>query len=84
MRPHAMQNHRAPTYSIDEQQVSSEMALREATPLLSRLAEPVLAEGRREPLSGNQEVKHVLEGFDVEIGMPASVSIVALEARQND
>jgi hypothetical protein len=36
---------RTPTYSIDEQQVSSEMALGEAAPLLSRLAEPVLAEG---------------------------------------
>jgi hypothetical protein len=45
MRPHAVQNHRAPKYSINEQQVSSKVTLGEAAPLLSTLAKPVLAEG---------------------------------------
>jgi hypothetical protein len=56
------------------------MTLREATPLSTTLAEPMLAE----LLGRDQEVKDVLEGFDVEVGMLASVSIIALEARQND
>jgi hypothetical protein len=60
------------------------MTLREATPLSTTLAKPMLAEGCRELLGRDQEVKDVLEGFDVEVGMLASVSIIALEARQND
>jgi hypothetical protein len=40
------------------------MTLREATPLSTTLAEPMLAEGCRELLGRDQEVKDVLEGFD--------------------
>ena len=60
------------------------MTLGKAAPLLSTLAEPMLAEGRRQLVTRDEEVKHVLEGFDVEIGMLASAFIVALEARQNN
>jgi hypothetical protein len=35
----------------------------------------MLAEGCRELLGRDQDVKDVLEGFDVEVGMLASVSI---------
>jgi hypothetical protein len=58
------------------------MTLRQATPLSTTLAEPMLAEGCRELLGRDQQVKDALEGFDVEVGMLASVSIIALEARQ--
>jgi len=48
------------------------------------LVEALLAESCRKLLASDEEVKDVFEGFDVEIGMVASVSIIALEARQND
>jgi hypothetical protein len=79
-----MQDHCAPTHSIDEQEVGSQMTLGEATPLRAALVEAVLAEGRWKLLTGDQDVKYVLKRFDVEIRMLTSVSIIALEARQND
>ena len=45
MRADAMQYHCTATYSINEQEVRSNVTLREAAPLRTTLAEPVLAEG---------------------------------------
>ena len=84
MRPDAMHDHRAPAYSIDEQEVGSQMTLGEASPLGTALVEAVRAESRWELLTGNQQVEDVLERFDVEFGMLTSRAIIALEARQND
>jgi hypothetical protein len=82
--PDAMHDHRAATYSIDQQQVGSEMTLREAAPVCATLAKAMLAKGRRKVLTGDKNVEDVLEGFDVEIGVLASGSVIALEARQDD
>jgi hypothetical protein len=79
-----MHDHRAATYSIDQQQVGSEMTLREAAPVCATLAKAMLAKGRRKVLTGDKNVEDVLEGFDVEIGVLASGSVIALEARQDD
>jgi hypothetical protein len=84
MRPDAMQDDRTSTHAINKQEVRSEMALHEPAPIRTTLAEAVLAEGRRKLLASDEELKNVFEGFDVEIWMVASVSIIALEARQND
>ena len=48
VRPYAMQDHRTPTDSIDEQEVGSQMAFREAAPVFATLSETMLAEGRWE------------------------------------
>ena len=82
--PDAMHDHRAPTYSIDQQEVGSEMTLCEAGPVCTTLAKAMLAKGRRKLLTGDKNVEDVLEGFDVEIGVLASGSVIALEARQDD
>jgi hypothetical protein len=79
-----MQDHRTPTDSIDEQEVGSQVALREATPVFATLSETMLAEGRWEPLAGDQGVEDILERFGVELGVLTSVSVIALEAREND
>jgi hypothetical protein len=79
-----VQNDRAPTDSIDEQKVASQMALGKATPFFAPSPETMLAECRWEPTAGDQDVEDVLESFDVEFGVLTSVSVVALEAREND
>jgi hypothetical protein len=45
MRADAVQDHGTPTYSINEQEVRSNVTFREAAPLRTTLAEAVLAEG---------------------------------------
>ena len=84
MRPDAMQDHRAPTDSIDEQEVSSQVAFPEPTPVSGTLSETMLAQGRRQPLAKDQGVENILERFGVELGVLTSVSVVALEAREKD
>ena len=84
MRPDAVQDHRVPTDSIDEEEVCSQVAFREATPVFATLYEPMLAQRRGQLLARNQGVENILERFGVELGVLASVSVIALEARQND
>jgi len=84
VRPDAMQDHRAPTDSIDEQEVGAQLALREATPVFGMLSETMLAEGRRESLAADQGVEDVLKRFGVELRVLTSASVIALEAREND
>jgi hypothetical protein len=60
------------------------MTHREAGPVCATLAQAMLAKGRRKILTGDKNVEDVLEGFDVEIGVLASGSVIALEARQDD
>ncbi|HET9391749.1 MAG TPA: hypothetical protein VFO44_19035 [Steroidobacteraceae bacterium] len=84
VRPHAMEGHRAPTDSIDEHEVSSEVAFREATPVLATLSESMLAEGRWEPFAGDQGVEYIFERLRVELYVLTGVSVIALEAREND
>jgi hypothetical protein len=79
-----MHDHRAPTYSIDQQEIGSEMALRETGPVCATLAKAMLAKGRRKVLTRDKNIEDELEGFEVEIGVLASVSVIALEARQDD
>lgn len=84
VRPYAMHDHRTPTHSIDEQEVGSQVAFREPTPVFATLSETMLAEGRWESLAGNQGVEDILERFRVELGVLTGVSVIALEARKND
>ena len=84
VRADAMQDHRTTTDSIDEQEVGSQLALHEAAPVFSMLSETMLAEGRREPLAGDQGVEDILERFCVELRVLTRVSVIALEAREND
>jgi len=84
VRPDAMQDHRTPTDSIDEQEVGAELALCEATPVFGMLSETMLAEGRRESLAADQGVEDVLKRFGVELRVLTSASVIALEAREND
>ena len=84
MRPDAVQDHRAPTDSIDEEEVCSHVAFREAIPVFAALSEPMLAQRRWQPLAQDQGVEDILERFGVELGVLASVSVIALEAREND
>jgi hypothetical protein len=79
-----MQNHRTPTNSIDEQEVGSQVAFREATPIVATLAETMLAQGRWKPLAGDQGIEDILKRFRVELGVLPGVSVIALEAREND
>jgi hypothetical protein len=79
-----MHDHAAPTDPIDEQKVGSQMALNEATPVMAAHTEPMLTEGRWEPLTGDKGVEDVLERFSVEFGVLTSFPIVALETREND
>jgi hypothetical protein len=60
VRPDAMQDHRAPTDPIDEKKIGSQVALREATPVIGALSEAMFSEGRWEPLTGNQGIEDVL------------------------
>jgi hypothetical protein len=84
VRPDTVQNDRAPTDSIDEQKVASQMALGKATPFFAPPPQTVLAKCRWESIAGDQDVENMLESFDVEFGVLTSVSVVALEAREND
>ena len=84
MRPDAMQDYRTPPDAVDEQEIGSEMALSEAIPGLASPAEAVLAQGRGQPLAQDQGVEDILECFGVEFDVLTSVSIVALEAREDD
>jgi hypothetical protein len=84
MRPDAMHDHPAPTDPIDEQKVRSEVALGEAAPVAATHTQPMLAEGRWEPLAGDQCVEDVLEGFGVEFGVLTSFPVIALETLEND
>jgi len=79
-----MQDHRAPTDSIDEQEVGSEMACREATQVFATFAESMLAEGRWQSFAGDQGVENIFERFRVELDVLTDVSVIALEAREND
>jgi len=82
--PDAMQDHGALTDAIDEEEVGSQMALGKATPLVAMLRETTLAKGGWEGVTGDEDVEDVLECFDVEVGVFASLAVVALEAREND
>jgi hypothetical protein len=84
VRPDAVHDHHAPTDPIDEQKVGSQVALREAAPIMATHAEPMLTEGRWEPLAGDQCVEDVLEGFGVEFGVLTSFPVIALETLEND
>lgn len=84
VRPDAMHDHYVPPDSIYEQEVGSQMAIREATPSLAPLPETVLMQRRWEPLPGDQDIEDVLERLNVEFGVLTSISIIALEAREND
>ena len=84
VRSDAMHDHGAPPHSVYQQEVGAQMALREATPLLAPLPEAMLMQRRWKPLSGDQDVEDVLERLNVEFGVLTSISIVALEAREND
>lgn len=84
MRPDAMQDHRTPTDSIDEQEVGPQVAFSEAIPVFAALRETMLAQGRWQPLAGNQRVEDIFERFGVELGVLLSGSVIALEAREND
>jgi len=84
VRPNAMQDHRARADSIDEQQVGSQVAFPEATPAIAALSETMLAQSRWERLAGDQGVEDILERFGVELSVLASVSVIALEAREDD
>ena len=84
MRPDAMQDHRTPTDSIDEQEVSSQVAFPETTPVSATLSETMLAQRRWQLLAANQGVEDIFERFGVELRVLASVTVIALKAREND
>jgi hypothetical protein len=84
VRPDAVQNDRAPTNSIDKQKVGSQMALGKATPFFAPRPQTVLAQCRWEPIAGDQDVERILKSFDIEFSVLTSISVVALEAREND
>jgi hypothetical protein len=51
MRPDPMQDHCTPTDSVDEKEVSSQVAFREAIPVAVALSEAMLAQRRWQPLA---------------------------------
>jgi hypothetical protein len=60
------------------------MALGEPTPPFATLPETVLTKRRWERLTGDQDIEDVLERLKIKFGVLTSVSVVALEAREND
>jgi hypothetical protein len=79
-----MQDHLTPTNSIDEQEVGSQVAFHEATPIVARLAETMLTQGRWKPLACDQGIEDILERFRIELGVLPGVAVIALDAREND
>ena len=79
-----MHDHGTPPDSINEEEVGSQMALGEPTPRFATLPEAVLTKRRWERLTGDQDIEDVLERLKIKFGVLTSVSVVALEAREND
>jgi hypothetical protein len=72
------------TNSVDEEEVSSQMALRKARPVHAALAEAMLAESLRQFSAIDHHIEDVLQRFRFEFWMFASSTVVALEARQDN
>ncbi len=72
------------TNSVDEQEVSSQMALSKARPIHAALAEAMLAESLRQFSDIDHPIEDVLQRFRFEVWMFASSTVVALEARQDN
>src|ERR1041385_7251698 len=80
----AMQSNRVPANPIDQEQVRSQLTFGETRQVGFALCESVLMKCFRQFVAGEHEVEDVLERLGIKLGVFASSSVIALEARQDD
>ena len=80
----AMQGNRVSADPIDQEQVRSQPTFGETCQISFALCESVLMKGFRQFLARDHEVEDVLERLGIKLGVFASSSVIAPEARQDD
>jgi len=79
-----MQGNRVPANTIDQEQVRSQLTFGKAREIGFALCESVLVKRFRQSVAGDHEVENVLERLGVKLGVFASCSVIAPEARQDN
>jgi hypothetical protein len=84
VRANAVHYHGGCASSIDQKQISAQVALRKPGPVATALCQQVFVERGRQRFPGDQQVENMSERVLVEFDMTLGDSIVPLEAREND
>jgi len=77
-----MQSNRVPANAIDQEQVRSQLTFGETRQVGLALRKSVLMKYFRQFIAGDHEVEDVLERLGIKLGVFASSSVIAPEARQ--
>lgn len=83
MRSDLVEHDRRGTHPINQQQIGSNPALNEASPIGSSLSQAMFSERLRQGLTCNKQIEDIAERFQIEIRMKPGFLIVSLEPGEN-